>query len=111
MAASRTLPLRLTGETIDRLDRIAARLGLTRSGVIKFCTQSFLDDFERHGTAILPLNWRDILHSYDGRVARHLPPAVAEDVNRAVIPQVRNFASAARPEIRYPRPKMLRKKK
>ena len=97
--ASKNIPLRLTSETVGRLDDIARRLGMTRSGVIKFCTKSFLDDFERRGTAILPGNWREILHSYDGRVARHQNLLVAEEVKGPVtqIGSQQNFSSGARP--------------
>lgn len=47
------------------------KTGLTRAGVIKLCLGSFLDHFERHGKAVLPLNWEDVLRDMDGRTHRY----------------------------------------
>lgn len=43
-------------------------MGNTRAGVIKLCITSFLDYFEQNGgIAALPLDWKDVLDSLDGR--------------------------------------------
>lgn len=42
-------------------------MGNTRAGVIKLCLQSFLESFEKKGTASLPLQWEEVLESLDGR--------------------------------------------
>lgn len=111
MAAFRMPLLRVTDETGPQLDRIAKRLGMSRSGAIKFRTKSLLDDFERRGTALFPGDWRDVLHSYSGRVARHQHLAVAEDVKGPVIQVGRDFTTAARGDHKYPRTRAPRAKK
>lgn len=71
-------------------------MGNTRAGVIKLCLQSFLESFEKNGTASLPLQWEEVLESLDGRTisARQtvkeldtqddLDPKVAETLVKSV---------------------------
>jgi hypothetical protein len=97
MSGSRNIPIRLTGDVIKRIDRIAERFGMTRSGVVKFCTQSFLEEFESSGKSALPINWREILHNLDGRVSRHRQSQTATGTNGSVtqIQGTANFSSGA----------------
>ena len=73
MAKAKPIPVRLSDEIIDRLDRAAKRAHLSsRTEVIKICVASFLDYFEREGVASLPLNWEEILRSMDGRTKKNI---------------------------------------
>jgi len=73
MAKAKPIPVRLTDEIIDRLDRVAQCAHLSsRTEVIKICVASFLDYFEREGVVSLPLNWEEILRSMDGRTKKNI---------------------------------------
>jgi len=54
-------------------------MGTNKAALIRFCTQTFLEYFEsRGGVAALPLDWREIMTSQDGRTSARLaehPPA------------------------------------
>jgi hypothetical protein len=64
--------VRLQPDMIARLDSVSEKMGLfNRSAVIKFCLQTFLAYFEKHGESKLPLDWREILHETDGRTHRY----------------------------------------
>jgi hypothetical protein len=66
--ATTPIPVRLDPSVITRLDGAAKRLGTNRSALIKFCAQTFLSHFERHGgVTSLPPNWRELLSRLDGR--------------------------------------------
>jgi len=65
---TKAIPIRLTPEMVDRLDRAARRACLSnRTEVIKLCINSFLDYFETHGSATLPPDWEEMLRDLDGR--------------------------------------------
>jgi hypothetical protein len=71
MAQTKPTPVRLSIELIDRLDRAAKTAHLSnRTEVIKLCISSFLDYFEQHGVAALPLNWEEMLRDMDGRTRK-----------------------------------------
>lgn len=82
MAETKPIPVRLSPEIISRLDAAAERMGNTRAGVIKLCLASFLDGFERKGTAALPLNWETLLDQLDGRTvdSRARVPGLPENI-------------------------------
>lgn len=66
------IPVRLSDEQIARLDVATRRMGLeNRSDIIKLCLNSFLDCFDKHQTACLPLDWPRILANLDGRSNRY----------------------------------------
>jgi hypothetical protein len=66
--ATKPIPVRLDPVTIARLDRVSKRLGTNRAALIRFCAETFVRDYERHGgIASLPPNWEDILRSLDSR--------------------------------------------
>jgi len=68
MRLSKPIPIRLGQDVIDRLDKAAERLGTNRSALIKFCAETFVEHFERHGgIASMPPNWQELLRSLDGR--------------------------------------------
>lgn len=75
VAESSPIPVRLSDETIERLERVAERIGTTRAGVIKLCLKSFLDHFESNGgRSALPVDWPQILSSLDGRTCGSKSP-------------------------------------
>lgn len=75
MAITKPIPVKLSDEVIQKLDKISESTGLNnRSSLIRLCLQSFLDYFEKHGEAALPLNWREILADNDGRKNLDLLP-------------------------------------
>jgi hypothetical protein len=72
MRKSMPIPVRLSFDMIERLEKCAAKLGLpSRTALLKMCVTSFLDDFERNGIAGLPLDWRKIVRDLDGRTHRY----------------------------------------
>jgi len=85
MAESPPIPVRLSDDLIKRLDKVAERIGSNRASVMRVCTQTFVEQFERHGKIMLPPDWQELLARADNRtrasrgVAGERP---AEDVNR-----------------------------
>lgn len=67
VAENSPIPVRLSPELIARLDDAAKKIGNTRAGIIRFCTDTFLTHFEKHGRAALPPDWEDILSAFDNR--------------------------------------------
>lgn len=62
------IPIRIDAGTAEALDRVAAAMGNTRSGVMKLAIMSFLAHFEANGQkATLPLDWAEVLKSMHGR--------------------------------------------
>jgi|SRR5579862_528462 len=82
--ATKPTPIRLDEQTVKRLDEAANRLGSNRAAIIRLCTRTFLDHFESHGgIASLPLDWREILRSMDGRTsAAQIPSGQGDNVLR-----------------------------
>lgn len=74
MAEKPPLPIRFDQATIDRLDKMSARLGTNRAALIRFCTTTFLSHLEKRGNAMLPPDWESIVRAMDGRRA-----VIAED--------------------------------
>ena len=54
MAGTRTLPIRLDEETIQRLDNAAERMGTNRTALMRLCAVRFLDEFEETGMVEFP---------------------------------------------------------
>lgn len=72
MAETKPIPIRLTDDTLKRLDRVAERTGLgNRASVIKLCLSSFLDYIEKEGITSMQPGWSDILSNLDGRTHRY----------------------------------------
>lgn len=72
MAETKPIPVRLTDDTLKRLDRVAERTGLgNRASVIKLCLSSFLDYIEKEGITRMQPGWSDILSDLDGRTHRY----------------------------------------
>jgi len=72
MSEGKPTPVRLTDETLQRLDLAAKKMGLgNRTSLIKMSITSFLEYFEQTGMAGLPLNWKEIIHKLDGRSQRY----------------------------------------
>jgi hypothetical protein len=68
MAETKPIPVRLSNEMIARLDQAAVKAHLSnRTEVIKLCISSFLEYFEAHDHAELPLNWEEMIACLDGR--------------------------------------------
>lgn len=61
------IPVRLTKDLIQRLDRVAESMGTNRTAIIKMCLLAYLQRFEKDGLSMLPTNWDDLLQSQDGR--------------------------------------------
>ena len=69
--SAKPIPVRLTDETIERLDAAADMLGLTsRSDVIKLAITAIVRHIEQGGTLTLPPEWKKILLSLDGRTKK-----------------------------------------
>lgn len=67
MPVTMPVPVRLDDRTIARLDAAAERIGSNRTALIRFCLETWLTHFEKHGRAALPPDWEEIQREYDGR--------------------------------------------
>lgn len=78
VSETKPIPVRLDDALIARLDRIADRIGTTRSSVIRMLVSTWVESFERAGTASLPMNWESLMADLDGRTSSKFT-LVAED--------------------------------
>ena len=68
MSEGKPIPVRLSNDLIKKLDQVANDVHLgTRTDLIKLCLVSFLEYFEKHKEAKLPLDWKEMLDDLDGR--------------------------------------------
>lgn len=70
VAETSPIPVRLSADLIERLDKMADQIGSNRAALIRFCTQTFLEHFEKRGVAALPPDWEQILAQTDNRTVR-----------------------------------------
>jgi hypothetical protein len=63
MARKRPIPVKLSQETICRLDRAAQSVLINRSDVIRMCIGAFLRDFEARGRSSIPTDWQTLIYS------------------------------------------------
>ena len=80
MNDTKPIPVRMPKQLIVRLDAAAARIGNTRAGVIRYLTETWVEEFERKGKQMLPADWEDVLKSFDGRRAVNSAPLSAGEV-------------------------------
>ena len=67
MAETKPIPLRLSVELLNSLDRAVKQLGFeTRADVIRICLITFLNYIEREGFPEM-LHWKAMLRAMDGR--------------------------------------------
>jgi len=72
MKQGEPVSVRFPLEIIQRLDNAAKKMGIgNRTSLIKMSVSSFLDHLDQTGAAGLPLNWKEIIHSLDGRTQRY----------------------------------------
>ena len=81
MAATKPIPVRLSGEITKRLDDAAVKIGNNRAGLIRLLIDSWLADYEKHGETILPPKWKEIMEASDHRT-------IASKVNSSVDQQL-----------------------
>lgn len=67
MAETKPIPVRLDETILTRLDKAADRIGNNRAGIIRLLINSWLDDFERKGMAVLPPDWENLIVAQDHR--------------------------------------------
>ena len=74
MAEGRSIPVRLSPEVIERLDRVAKRTGMSRNGLMKFCVSTFAYEMESGELSTRTLQaWQEVLKNLDGRTHRYSP--------------------------------------
>lgn len=71
MPIARTIPIRLTGDIIARLDRLAKASGLTRTAVMRICISSFTEVVGSSLTSNQLGALREKLRELDGRTYRY----------------------------------------
>jgi predicted transcriptional regulator len=100
VAETSPIPVRLDDQIKARLDAAAKKMGNTRAGVIKLCVSSFLDYFEKHGKAGLPLDWEETLNRLDGRTreARAVSSPYPNHTDRASFVEERPIQAAVNSE-------------
>ncbi|MGF1656874.1 MAG: hypothetical protein ACFCU3_07855 [Verrucomicrobiales bacterium] len=70
MALGKQLPIRLELDVERRLEKVAAESGTTKSALIRFLAKTFVDQVERNGQVILPIDWAVLLPAADGRSSK-----------------------------------------
>lgn len=79
MAESRSIPVRLSPEVIERLDRVAKRTGMSRNALMKFCVSTFAYEMENGELSTRTLQaWQKVLKDLDGRTHRYAPRAARD---------------------------------
>jgi predicted DNA-binding protein len=80
------IAIRLPEEIIERLDVVADRIGATRSMVIRFLVQTWVEHFEKYGAAALPPDWERLVDEMDGRTraARTVASSSVQNVSTAM---------------------------
>lgn len=74
MAEGRSIPVRLSPEVIERLDRVAKRTGMSRNSLMKFCVSTFAYEMETGELSTKTLQaWQEVLKNLDGRTHRYAP--------------------------------------
>lgn len=74
MKGSKSIPLRLNAETYRRLVEVDAALGVgNKSLLIKLSLEALLRAVARDGEIVLPMNWREIGRTLDGRYKPEIP--------------------------------------
>lgn len=79
MPPTRPIPVRFPEDILRRLDAVSDRVGAKRAQIIRLCAEAWLEHFEAHGRAALPIDWREVLDSYDGRRKRGAGPSSTAD--------------------------------
>jgi predicted DNA-binding protein len=64
---SKPIPIRLDTDFIDRLDTVSDKIGSNRAAVIRFCVITFVEYLEKHGRAVLPPDWKELMARSDRR--------------------------------------------
>ncbi len=79
MAEGRSIPVRLSPEVIERLDRVAKRTGMSRNALMKFCVSTFAYEMESGELSTRTLQaWQKVLKDLDGRTHRYAPRDVRD---------------------------------
>lgn len=66
------IPTRFPENQVERMDIAVDQTGLgSRSALIKYIVNIFLNDFEKRGIDAFPSNWKEIVESLDGRTTRY----------------------------------------
>ena len=78
------MPVRLDTDLSRRLDRAAARLGLTKSALIRVLVKSFVDQLEANdGKITLPLRWQDQKRDISASPLRYVAESKAKYGSKA----------------------------
>ena len=87
------IPIRFSPEYLCRIDKVAGQLGTSRSSLIVYLIQCFVDQFERLGEVTLPLNWKRQVEEMDGRTKASC------DLKDATLKALQDYEKT-----RYPKP-------
>lgn len=102
MPKTRAIPVRLSDDLCARLDASARKLGTDRAKLIRLCVETWVDQFERLGYAVLPPDWRDIMASFDGRRNVSSGNADNDDSDEAVLRRIFRSEHEAAAKARRP---------
>ena len=73
MALGSQLPVRLPPDIEDRIEKVAMRLGTTKSALIRMLAKTFVEQVvDEDGQVQLPPKWRKLLDAADGRASYSL---------------------------------------
>lgn len=85
MALGSQLPVRLEPEVQERLERVAAQIGTSKSALIRLLARTFVEQMVKpDGTVQLPPQWSSVLPPADKRSATR-PPSTIEECSRLLL--------------------------
>ena len=109
MANTKPIPIRLSFDTIARLEAAAKKIGNSSAGITRFCIETWLKHFEATGEASLPVNWEKLLAEQDGRTVESRS-ALNDKPSSIVQQQAEKLKQSKLPPIGTKYPKAKKKK-
>ena len=101
MALGSQLPVRLEPEVEEKLERVAARIGTSKSALIRLLARSFVEQMVKpDGTVELPPQWAAILPPADKRSPATQPVPRVQQSPEALVRAMRKEKANARKEER-----------
>ncbi len=100
MALGSQLPVRLEPEVEEELERVAARIGTSKSALVRLLARTFVEQMVKpDGMVQLPPQWSSVLPPADKRSATR-PPSTIEECSRLLLKLARKEKAKKKKEER-----------
>jgi hypothetical protein len=101
MALGSQLPVRLEPEVEEKLERVAARIGTSKSALIRLLARTFVEQMVKPDGAVeLPPQWSSVLPPVDKRTSATQPVPSVQQSPEALVKAMRKEKAKARKEER-----------